>query len=90
MWDIDVKTGFQIPRFIIVTFENNVVKGQTNDSSIFNEKYVTEPFCKNDSVLNPEDGMNINYGSKNYKAAYKEIVNFNNIYRGLLDVVYHI
>ena len=57
------------PNILIVTFENNNVNYQTNDSRIFNEKDVIECFCKIGSVTYSEDRMNINYGSNNYNVA---------------------
>ena len=44
---------------------------------------VTECFCKIVSEFYPEDRMNINYGTNNYNAAFKEIINFNKDYNGL-------
>ena len=46
-------------------------------------------FCKIGSVNPPEDRMNINYGANSYSFAYKEIVNFNRNYNGLLDSIRH-
>ena len=34
LFDIGVESGFEIPQYIILTFENNKVKEQTNDYSI--------------------------------------------------------
>ena len=70
-----------------MTFENNNVNDQTNDSSIFNEMDDTKCFCKIGSVNYPEDRMTINYGCNNYNVTYKEIVNFNRNYNGLLDII---
>ena len=43
---------------------------------------VTECHCKIGSQFYPEDIMNINYGTKNYNEALKEIVNFHKDYNG--------
>ena len=85
MFDIGVEGGFGIPQNTIVTFENNNVIDQTNDSSILNEILATECFCKIGSVTYPEDRMNINYGTNKKNVAYKEIVNVKRNYNGLLD-----
>ena len=70
-----------------MTFEKNNVNDQSNDSSIFNEMDVTECFCKIGSVIYPDDILTIKYGAINYIVAYKEIVNFNRNYNGLLDSI---
>ena len=44
---------------------------------------VTECYCKIGSECYPQDRMNINYGTKNYNEAFKEIVSFNKDYNGL-------
>ena len=87
MFDIVVECGFEIPQCIIVTFENNNVNDQTNDSSIFNEMDVTECFCKIGYVTYPDNRMTINYGANNYNVEYKDIVNFNRNQSGLLDSI---
>ena len=44
---------------------------------------VTECYCKIGSEFYPEDRMNVNYGTKIYIEAFKEIVNFNKDCNGL-------
>ena len=44
---------------------------------------LTECYCKIGSEFYPEDRMNINYGTINYKKAFKETVSFNKDYNGL-------
>ena len=70
-------------QYIIVGLENNKVNEQTHDASTFNIMNVTECYCKIGSEFYPEDRMNINYGTKNYNEAFKEIVSFNKDYNGL-------
>ena len=40
-------------------------------------------YCKIGSEFSTENRMDINYGTKNYKKAFKEIVNFNKDYSGI-------
>ena len=68
---------------IIVGFENNNVNEQTHDASTYDIINVTECYCKIGSGFYPEDRMNINYGTKNYAEAFKEIVSFTKDYNGL-------
>ena len=87
LFDIGVESGFDIPQYFMVIFENNNVNDQTNDSSIFNEMDVTKCFRKTGSVTYPEDRLNFNYGTNYYNVSFKEIVNFNGKYNGLLDSI---
>ena len=82
-FDLGVESGMQRPQYIIVGFENNNVNEQTHDASTFDIMNVTECYCKIGSEFYPEDRMNINYGTKNYNEAFKEIVSFNKDYNGL-------
>ena len=59
LFDIGVDSGFEIPQYVIVTFENNNVNDQANDSSKFIEMDVTECYCKIGSVTYPDDRMTI-------------------------------
>ena len=74
--------GMESPQYIIISFENNYVNEQTHDASTFDIMKVTECCCMIGSEFYPEDTMNINYGTKNYNEAFKEIVIFNKDYNG--------
>ena len=82
LYDLGMERGMERPQNIIIGFENNKVKEQTHDASTFDIMNVTECFCKIGSEFYPEDRMNINYSTYNYKEAFKEIVNFNKYYNG--------
>ena len=71
------------PQYIIIGFENNNVNEQTHDASTFHIMNVTECYCNIGSEFYPEDRMKINYGTKNYNEAFKEIVSFNKDSNGL-------
>ena len=83
LFDLGMETGMERPQYIIVGFENNNVNEQTHDASTFDVMNVTECFCKIGSEFYPEDRTNINYGTNNYNAAFKEIVSINRDYNGL-------
>ena len=83
LFDLGMESGMERPQYIIVGFENNNVNEQTHDASTFDVMNVTECYCKIGSEFNPEDRMNINYGSNNYNEAFKEIVSFNKDSNGL-------
>ena len=70
------------PQHIIIGFEINNVNEQTHDASTFDIMNVTESYCKIGIEFYPEDRMNVNYGTNNYKEAFKEIVIFNKDYNG--------
>ena len=78
-----MESGMERPQYIIIGFENNNVNEQTHDSSTFDIMNNIECYCKIGSEFNPEDRMNINYGTKNYNEAFKGIDNFNKDYNGL-------
>ena len=82
LFDLGMERGMERPQYIIVGFENNNVNEQTHDASTFDIMSVTECYCKIGSEFYPEDRMNINYGTKNYNAAFKEIVSFKKDYNG--------
>ena len=50
--------GIERPQYIIVEFENNIVKEQNHDASTFDIMNVTECYCKIGSEFYPEDGIN--------------------------------
>ena len=79
-----MESGMERPQYIIIGFENINVNEQNHDASTFDIMNVTECFCKIGSEFYPEDRLNINYGTHNYNEAFKEIVNFNKDYNGLL------
>ena len=83
LFDLGMESGMERPQYIIVGFENNNVNEQTHDASTFDVMNVTECYCKIGSEFYPEERMNINYGTKNYNEAFKEIVKFNKDYNGL-------
>ena len=83
LFDLGMESGMETPQYIIIAFENNNVNEQTHDASTFDIMNVTECYCKIGSEFYPEDRMNINYGTKNYNEAFKEIVSFNKDYNEL-------
>ena len=83
LFDLGMESGMERPLYIIVGFENNNVNEQTHDASTFGIMNVTECYCKIGSEFYPEDRMNINYGTKIYNEAFKEIVSFNKDYNVL-------
>ena len=82
LFGLGMESGMERPQYIIIGFENNNVNEQTHDASTFDIINVTECYCKIGSEFYPEDRMNTNYGTNNYNAAFKEIVNFNKDYNG--------
>ena len=82
--DLDMESSIERPQYIIIGFEkkNNVI-GQTHDASTFDIMIATECYCEICSQFYPEDRMNINYGTKIYNEAFKEILNFNKEFNGL-------
>ena len=70
LFELGVKSGFEIPQDIMVISENNSVNDHNNDSSILNEMDITEYFCKSDSVSFRNDRTTIYYGAKNYFVAF--------------------
>ena len=68
----------------MVTFENNNVNEQINDSGIFNEMVVSECSCEIASVSSPDDRMTVNYGTNKDHVAYKKILIFKRHYNRLL------
>ena len=84
-----MESGMERPHYMIIVFENNIVNEQThlillmNNTNTFHILKVTECYCRICSELYPEYRMNINYGTNNYKEAFKEIVNFKKVYNGL-------
>ena len=83
LFDLGMESGMERPQYIIVGFENNNVNEQTHDASTFDIMNVFECYCKIGSEFYPEDRMNINYETKNYNEAFKEIFSFNKDYNGL-------
>ena len=71
------------PQYIIICFENNNVNERTHHASTFRIMNVTECYCKIGSEIHPEDRIIINYDTNNHNRAFKEIVNFNEDYKGL-------
>ena len=63
MIGIVIENDFEIPQYIIVSFENNNVNTKTTDASIFNEMDKTECFCKIGSVAYPDNRLTNNYGT---------------------------
>ena len=86
LFDLGMESGMERPQYIIVGFENNNFNEQTHDASTFDVMNVTECYCKIGSGFYPEDRMNINYGTNNYKEAFKEIVNFKDYNRLPLNI----
>ena len=80
---LGTESGMQRPQFIIIGFEDINIKDKTHDASTFDIMNVTECYCKIGSEFYPKDRMNINYDTKNYNEAFKEIVNFNKDCNGL-------
>ena len=74
-----MESSMERPQYIIIGFENNNVNEQTHDASTFDIMNVTECYCKIGSEYNPENRLNMKYGTDKYNEAFKEIVNFNNI-----------
>ena len=83
LFDLGMESGMERPQYIIIGFENNNVNERTHDASTFDIMNVTECYCKIGSAFYTEDRMNINYGTKKYNEALKEIVGFNKDYNGL-------
>ena len=83
LFDLGMESFMERPQYIIIAFENNNTNEQTHDASTLDIVNVNECYCKIDSDFYPEDRMNINYGTNNYKEAFKEIVSFNKDYNGL-------
>ena len=83
LFDLGMESGMENPQYIIIGFESNNDNEQTRDASTFDIKNVTECYCKIGSECYPEDRTNINFGTKNYNEAFKQIVKFDKHYNGL-------
>ena len=69
LFDLVVGNDFEMPQYVIETYEINNFSEQTNDSGIFNEMDVIECFCKVGSVPYLDDKMTNNYGANYYNFA---------------------
>ena len=83
LFDLGMQSCMERPQYIIIGFENNNFNQQTHDASTFHIMNVTECYCRIGSEFYLEDRVNINYSTKNYNEAFKEIVIFNKHYNGL-------
>ena len=88
LFDLGMESGMERPQYIIVGFETNINE-QTHDASTFDIMNVTECYCKIGSEFYPEGRININYGTKNYNEAFKEIVSFNGLPHNIKPYIYH-
>ena len=83
LFDLGMESGLERPQYIIIGFENYDINEQTHDASTFHIMNITEFDCKIGGEFYPEDRMKISYGTNIYNEAFKEIVRFIKVYRGL-------
>ena len=69
MFDLGVESCFEIPQYIILSFENDNVNAQASDGGILKEMKVTDFFSQIGIVRYHENRMTVNNGTNNYNIA---------------------
>ena len=75
-WRLAVKSSPEIPRFIIIGFQNNVINNQTANPSIFSNVNVSNIYVTLNSMRYPATDYNINFKTQEFSRVYGDVSNF--------------
>ena len=75
-WRLAVKSSPEIPRFIIIGFQQNGINNQTTNPSIFTGVNVGNMYVMLNSTRYPATDYNINFGAQQFSRVYGDVTNF--------------
>ena len=75
-WRLAVKSSPEIPRFIIIGFQQNGINNQTTNPSIFTGVNVGNMYVMLNSTRYPATDYNINFGAQQFSRLYGDVTNF--------------
>ena len=75
-WRLAVKSSPEIPRFIIIGFQQNGINIQTTNPSVFNGVNVGNMYVMLNSTRYPATDYNINFGAQQFSRLYGDVTNF--------------
>ena len=77
-WRLNVSSGSERPRYIILGFQANKHDNQESNASIFDHLDVCNTHIEFNGNRYPENEMNLNFNGNNYITAYKMTTDFYN------------
>ena len=75
-WRLAVKSSPEVPRFIIIGFQQNGINNQTTNPSIFTGANVNNIYVMLNSTRYPAADYNINFLENQFSRVYGDVVNF--------------
>ena len=75
-WRLAVKSSPEIPRFIIIGFQQNGINFQTTNPSIFNNMNVSNMYVMLNSIRYPTTDYDIKFGQQEFSRVYGDVTNF--------------
>ena len=75
-WRLSVKSSTEVPRFILVGFQTNKSRDQTQNPSIFNNVKVSNIYATLNSMRYPTADYNISFLASKFSRAYGDAAEF--------------
>ena len=75
-WRLAVKSSPEIPRFIIIGFQQNGINNQTTNPSTFANINISNIYVMLNSTRYPATDYNISFGAQQFSRVYGDVTNF--------------
>ena len=75
-WRLAVKSSPEIPRFIIIGFQQDGINNQTTNPSTFANMNISNIYVMLNSTRYPATDYNINFGAQQFSRVYGDVTNF--------------
>ena len=86
-WRLSVKSSPEVPRYVIVGFQNKQVNLQTENSSIFNPVNVSNIYVMLNSTRYPTTDYNISFAAQTYSRPYGDVAEFRSKFYNMDELV---
>ena len=86
-WRINVISGIEKPRWIIVGFQTNKNDNQEQNPAVFDDLNLENAYVKLNSDKYPAEDININFNTNDYALLYEMFDNFKKEYYGFNSLV---
>ena len=75
-WRLAVKSSPEVPRFIIIGFQQNRINNQVTNPSTFDNLNVSNMYVMLNSTRYPATDYNINFGTQQFSRVYGDVADF--------------
>ena len=86
-WRLSVKSSPEIPRFIIIGFQQNGINNQVTNPSIFTHVNIDNMYVMLNSTRYPVTDYNINFGTQQFSRVYGDAAEFRSKFYNMDELI---